>query len=87
MTGVQTCALPIFTRTSGTGRIYFQKAASIDDPRAFLIGEPVYTPPYLGTAAPTIVSGDRYISARVYGPDIDGELGWSALAVLDLLNP
>ena len=75
------------TRTSGTGRIYFQKAASIDDPRAFLIGEPVYTPPYLGTAAPTIVSGDRYISARVYGPDIDGELGWSALAVLDLLNP
>ena len=42
------------TRTSATGRIYFQKGSSIDDPRDFLIGEPIYSPPYLPQENPPL---------------------------------
>jgi hypothetical protein len=75
------------TRTSGTGRIYFQKAASIDDPRAFLIGEPEYSPPYFPQENPPLSSTDRFISARIYGPDLDGNPAWSALTVFAIINP
>jgi hypothetical protein len=75
------------TRASGTGKLYFQKGSSIRDPLLFITGDPEYSPPEDATASPSLGATDKYVTARTYGPDLDGELAWSAMTVFEISTP
>lgn len=61
------------------GRIYFAQGDSASDPRFELLDLPVYSPPHVASVI-RLRSAGKYISARIFGPDLDGELSWSALS-------
>ena len=68
------------TRPAGViGRIYAEKASYIKDPDSPNNGAPEFVPGTAASETVTLSSTENTVTARIFGPDLDGVLSWSAL--------
>jgi hypothetical protein len=73
----------VATRTTGTGRVYIEVESFAQDPK-LVEPFPEYSPPEDSSASKPFQSSDKFVTARIFGPDLDGELGWSAATVVKI---
>ncbi len=68
------------TRPAGViGTIYWEQASYVKDPDSPNSGAPEFVEGSVGTEIVTLTSTKNTVTARIFGPDLDGVLSWSAL--------